>query len=58
MIGYHSVLQLLQEKLYSGEWTHPPLRTPCPDWLHLAEQHDNFFNFFFSWHYVASRSRT
>ena len=58
MTGYHSVLQLLQEELYSGEWTPPTLRTPCPDWLHLAEQHDNFNYFFFSWHCVASRSRT
>ena len=46
MIGYHSVLQLLQEELYFGEWTPPPLRTPCPDWLHLAEQHDSFILFF------------
>ena len=58
MIGFHSVLQLLQEKLYSGEWTPPPTPHALP---RLATSggaaRQNFF-FFFSWHYVASRSRT
>ena len=30
MIGYHSVLQLLQEELYSGEWTPPPTPHALP----------------------------
>ena len=59
MIGYHSVLHLLQEELYSGEWTPPPNSARLAQTGYIWQSSTTIvIYFFFSWHYVASRSRT
>ena len=58
MIGYHSVLQLLQEELYSGEWTPPHSARLAQTGYIWRSSTTVFICFFFSWHDVASCSRT
>ena len=48
MIGYHSVLRLLQEKLYSGEWTPPPHSARLAQTGYIWRSSTTIFSFFSS----------